>query len=71
MGWLIVLALGPTVRTVGRAGFLWLLAGGVAYTVGAVLYAIGKRKRYFHSVFHIFVLLGSALQAVCILFFVL
>ena len=71
MGWLIVLAIGPTVRTVGRAGFLWLLAGGVAYTVGAVLYAIGKRKRYFHSVFHIFVLLGSALQAVCILFYVL
>ena len=71
MGWLIVLALGPTVRTVGRAGFLWLLAGGVAYTVGAVLYAIGKRKKYFHSIFHIFVLVGSALQAVCILRYVL
>ena len=71
MGWLIVLAIGPTVRTVGRAGFLWLLAGGIAYTVGAVLYGIGKKRRYFHSVFHIFVLLGSVLQAVCILFFVL
>ena len=71
MGWLIVLAIGPTVRTVDRAGFLWLLAGGVAYTVGAVLYGIGKKRRYFHSVFHIFVLLGSVLQAVCILFYVL
>jgi hemolysin III len=48
-----------------------LLAGGVAYTVGAVLYGKGKKKRYFHSVFHIFVDLGSILQAICILFYVL
>ena len=39
--------------------------------VGAFLYGIGKKKRYFHSVFHVFVLLGSLLQAVCILFSVL
>ena len=71
MGWLIVLALRPTIETVGMKGFLWLLAGGVAYTVGAVLYGIGRKKRYFHSVFHVFVLLGSLLQAVCILFYVL
>ena len=71
MGWLIVLALRPTIETVGMKGFLWLLAGGVAYTVGAVLYGIGKKRKYFHSVFHLFVLLGSLLQAVCILFYVL
>ena len=71
MGWLIVLALSPTLETVGTAGFLWLLAGGLAYTVGAVLDGIGKKRRYFHSVFHICVLLGSLLQAVCILFYVL
>ena len=71
MGWLIVLAIRPTIETVGMKGFLWLLAGGVAYTVGAVLYGIGKKKRYYHSVFHVFVLLGSLLQAVCILFYVL
>ena len=71
MGWLIVLALRPTIETVGMKGFLWLLAGGLAYTVGAVLYGIGKKRRYFHSVFHGFVLLGSLLQAVCILFYVL
>ena len=71
MGWLIVLALRPTIETVGLTGFLWLLAGGLAYTVGAVLYGIGKKKRYFHSVFHLFVLLGSLLQAVSILFYVL
>ena len=71
MGWLIVLALRPTIETVGLTGFLWLLAGGLAYTVGAVLYGIGKKRKYFHSVFHVFVLLGSLLQAVCILFSVL
>ena len=71
MGWLIVLALKPTIEAVGLKGFLWLLAGGLSYTVGAVLYGIGKKKRYFHSVFHVFVLLGSLLQAVCILFYVL
>ena len=71
MGWLIVLALKPTIETVGMAGFAWLLAGGLAYSLGAVLYGIGKKRRYYHSVFHVFVLLGSALQAVCILFYVL
>ena len=71
MGWLIILALRETIEAVGMKGFCWLLAGGVAYTVGAVLYGIGRKKRYFHSVFHVFVLLGSLLQAVCILFCVL
>ena len=67
MGWFIVIALVPTIRALTVPGFLWLLAGGVAYTAGAALYAVGKKKRYFHSVFHIFVVIGSALQAVCIL----
>ncbi len=71
MGWMIVLTLKPTIAAVSWNGFWWLLAGGVAYTVGAVLYGKGKKKRYFHSVFHIFVDLGSILQAVCILFYVL
>ena len=52
-------------------GFLWILAGGIAYTVGAVLYGIGSKKKWFHSVFHIFVVLGSVLQAVAILMYVL
>lgn len=71
MGWLIILAVKPTIETVGTKGFLWLLAGGIVYTVGAVLYGIGKKKRYFHSVFHIFVIAGSMMQATCILLYVL
>ena len=46
-----------------------LLSGGISYTIGAVLYGIGSKKRWMHSVFHIFVVLGSLLQFLCILFF--
>ena len=71
MGWLIIFAVPQTVECMTLAGFYWLLFGGIAYTVGAVLYGIGSKHRYFHSVFHIFVLLGSALQATAILLYVL
>lgn len=69
MGWFALAALKATIEAVTLRGFWWLLAGGIAYTVGAVLYGIGKKRRYIHSVFHVFVLLGSILQAVCILHF--
>lgn len=71
MGWLIVIAIKPTIEAVTVKGFLWLLAGGISYTVGAVLYKIGKKRRYVHALFHVFVVLGSVLQAVCILEYVL
>lgn len=71
MGWSIVFAAGPAIRAIPAAGLLWLLAGGIAYTVGAVLYGAGKRHRYMHSVFHLFVLLGSIMHFVCVLGYVL
>ena len=71
MGWMIILALPQTVEAITQAGFYWLLAGGVAYTLGAILYGIGSKRRWVHSVFHIFVLLGSVLQAIAILWYVL
>jgi len=49
---------------------LFLLWGGIAYTVGAILYGIGSRRKWFHSVFHIFVVLGSLLQLICIYLYV-
>ena len=70
-GWCIILALKITIEAIGIAGFLWLLAGGVSYTVGAVLYGLGKHHRYMHSVFHLFVVVGSILQYICIIFYVL
>jgi hemolysin III len=71
MGWFIVIVLKPTIEAISFEGFLWLLGGGVAYTVGAVLYGLGKKRRYFHSVFHVFVDIGSILQAICILRYVI
>lgn len=72
-GWCIILTGKAAITSVGREGFLWLLAGGIAYTVGAVLYGIAGKKtvRYMHSVFHIFVVIGSFLQFIAILFYVL
>lgn len=72
-GWCIILTGKAAITAIGKNGFLWLLAGGIAYTIGAVLYGIAGKKtvRYMHSVFHIFVVLGSFLQFVAILFFVL
>jgi len=62
MGWSILLAAKTVIRVMPVGSLLFLLGGGIAYTVGAVLYVIGKKHRYIHSVFHVFVLLGSILQ---------
>ncbi len=72
MGWLCVAAYRPVVECLSRQGFWWLLAGGVAYTLGAALYGLGrKRKPIYHTVFHVFVDIGSILHAVCVLCYVL
>ena len=71
MGWCVAFFLPQTIQALGNNGFLWLLAGGIAYTLGAVLYGIGSKKPWFHSVFHIFVVLGSLLQLIAIFVFAL
>lgn len=71
MGWCIVFTGKLIYQLLGPIGFSLLLAGGISYTIGAVLYGFGKKVRYFHSVFHIFVVLGSILHFFCILFFVI
>lgn len=62
MGWAILPMARPLRAIVGPTGFWLILGGGLAYTVGAVLYALGKKVRWMHSVFHGLVLAGSALQ---------
>ena len=64
MGWLVVLALGPVIHSLPTQGFQWLLAGGIVYTIGGIIYALKwplKNNRWFgfHELFHIFVLGGS------------
>ena len=59
-------------KTPRPAGFWLLLSGGIAYTIGAVLYGLGSKKNpIFHTVFHVFVDIGSILHAVCVLCYVL
>ena len=69
LGWAILPFLKQTRQVLGPRGFLFLLFGGIAYTIGAVLYGIGAKKRWMHSVFHVFVLLGSGLQFAAVLFY--
>ena len=71
MGWAILPFWRQTTNVLTQAGFLWLLFGGIAYTIGAVLYGIGSKKRWMHSVFHIFVVIGALLQFFAILFYAL
>lgn len=59
IGWSILMGFPSLVTTVGHTGILYMVLGGAAYTVGAVLYGLGSRKRYMHSVFHVFCMLGT------------
>lgn len=70
MGWCIIFAARQTWEALGLGGTVFLLTGGVAYTIGAVLYGLGKKHRYIHSVFHLFIVAGSILHFFAILFYV-
>lgn len=59
MGWGVIFAVKPLIESVTLYQLWMLIGGGIAYTVGAVLYVIGKKVKYMHSVWHLFVLLGS------------
>ena len=69
MGWCIILAAKPTIAALSVNGFLWVLAGGIAYTIGAIAYNVGKKVKWMHSVFHLLVIVGSVLQFFGILFY--
>jgi len=71
MGWCIVLAGKQTYLALGSAGFALLVAGGLLYTIGAIFYGFGKKRKYIHSVFHVFVVLGSIAHFLCILLYVI
>lgn len=71
LGWVVIFASKELIASLDRGGLWLLLTGGIAYTVGAVLYGIGAKKRYFHSVFHFFCLIGTALHFFSIYFYVL
>lgn len=74
MGWIIVLALPQLIAVMSStgtlAGIYWLVAGGIAYTVGTLFYLL-KKVKYFHSVWHLFVLLGTVCHFIAVMFYVL
>lgn len=70
MGWLIVFVINPMMENIEQAGLLWLLAGGISYTIGALLYSI-KKIPFNHAIFHCFVVIGSICQFFTVYFYVL
>lgn len=69
MGWAVVFAFMDVVRALPTAGLVMLIGGGVAYTGGVVFYK--SKRKWMHSIWHLFVLAGSALHYFCILFYAL
>ena len=69
MGWAVIIFWRQTLEVMTLPGFALLLSGGIAYTIGSILYGIGKRKKWMHSVFHIFVVLGATLQFLSVLLY--
>lgn len=70
MGWIIMFAIKPLVSNLSVEGLIWLAAGGISYTVGALFYSI-KKLPFGHATFHIFVLLGSVCHFTCVYFYVI
>ena len=71
MGWAVLIAFKAIWKTVPKRGILLLLIGGVVYTIGAIIYGIGKKLKYMHSVFHFLVLIASILFFFSIFIYVL
>ncbi len=71
MGWCIIVKANLLPEFLNTTGIALLIGGGLAYTVGAVIYALDHKKRYMHSIFHLFILLGSILHFLCILLYLM
>lgn len=70
MGWIVLVAIKPLLANLGLPGFLWLAAGGIAYTVGIVFFAYDEKFRHWHGIWHLFVIAGSLAHFIAILFYV-
>lgn len=71
MGWVIIFAIRPLLAAIPWNSFVLLLAGGIAYTLGAIVFGFGKKARYIHSIWHFFVLAGSVLHFFSIYLYIL
>lgn len=66
MGWLAIVAIKPLFELLPTPGFLWLVSGGLAYTIGIIFFLLDEKIKHFHGVWHLFVLAGSIFQFVCL-----
>lgn len=71
MGWLILIAFPILLVNISLSSFILLLLGGISYTIGIIFYALGKKVKYFHSIWHLFDILGTLLQFLSILLIIL
>jgi len=71
MGWIVMFRFNLMLSVLGVPFFVLLLAGGVAYTLGVIFYVLGRRKKFMHSVFHIFVNVGSVLHSIAIVIYIM
>ena len=69
MGWMAVVAIRPLWAHVPVTGWLWLIAGGIAYTAGVAFYAAEQRLRYSHLVWHVFVMVGTVCHFFAVLWY--
>jgi len=70
MGWLILFAINPLLKTLTIHGFIYLLLGGLFYTVGVVFFALSERVNHSHGIWHLFVMAGSITHYFTILYYV-
>ena len=71
MGWLALIAVKPIYATLSGMGLFWIIFGGILYSLGIIFFAADKKVPYFHSIWHIFVLLGSISHFIPILLYVI
>ena len=71
MGWIVIVAIKPLLASLGTAGFTWLAAGGVFYTVGIIFFAFDEKFCHWHGIWHLFVIAGSLMHFIAVLFYVL
>ena len=71
MGWCFLIRADLLLKYLGVSGLVLLILGGIAYTIGAILYGLGKKKKWMHSIFHLFCVIGSLLHVLCVLIYVL
>ena len=71
MGWCIIIKSSILPKLLSVPGVVLLVLGGIAYTTGTIFYGLEKKHKYMHSIFHLFIVLGSLLQYLCVILFVM